>query len=48
MEGESQNKFYRNSQSNAKRSGALNSIMYEKFGGVCKISGTNCIVKAEI
>ena len=48
MEGDSQNRFYKNLTANQKRSGALTSMLYEKFQGVCKISGINCIVKAEL
>ena len=40
--------FYRGIQQGVKRTAAVNNILYEKYQGLCKVSGLNCLVKAEI
>ena len=48
MEGDSQNMFYRGIQQGVKRGSAVNNILYEKYQGMCKVSGINCVVRADI
>lgn len=40
--------FYRGIQQGVKRGSAVSNILYEKYQGMCKVSGINCVVKAEI